>query len=74
MNTVDFHYSHLREHTPPVVPVYTPRTVSCPRCGAEFVKTRKRCEACQEIVTAEQQQKANDKLKARRAARRALAI
>lgn len=77
MSEVDFHYAHLIERKPPVVPVYTARIEKCLRCGAEFEKksaARKRCDACREIVTLQQQAKANQKLKARRAARRALTI
>jgi hypothetical protein len=45
----------------------------CRRCGAEFItrsRIRKRCDACQTVVSAEKQKKANERLKARRAARR----
>ena len=48
-------------------------TKKCRRCSAEFVtrsRIRKRCDACQLVVSAEKQKKANEKLKARRAARR----
>jgi len=50
-------------------------TKSCRRCGATFTtksRIRKRCDACQEVVAYEKQQKANARLKARRAAKRAL--
>ena len=54
-------------------PVQPRRTKQCRRCGAEFItrsRIRKRCDACQSIVSAEKQKKANERLKARRAARR----
>jgi len=44
-----------------------------PPCGAEFItrsRIRKRCDVCQTVVSAEKQKKANERLKARRAARR----
>jgi hypothetical protein len=52
-------------------------TKQCRRCGAEFVtrsRIRKRCDACQTVVSAEKQKKANERLKARRAARRMLLL
>jgi len=48
-------------------------TKQCRRCSAEFItrsRIRKRCDACQTVVSAEKQKKANERLKARRAARR----
>jgi hypothetical protein len=48
-------------------------TKKCRRCGAEFItrsRIRKRCDGCQAVVSAEKQKKANERLKARRAARR----
>jgi hypothetical protein len=48
-------------------------TKQCRRCGAPFItrsRIRKRCDACQTVVSAEKQKKANERLKARRAARR----
>jgi len=54
-------------------PLEETMTKQCRRCGAPFVtrsRIRKRCDACQTIVSAEKQKKANERLKARRAARR----
>jgi hypothetical protein len=73
MNHCDFHYSHLLPKKPGILPLEETMTKQCRRCGAEFVtrsRIRKRCDACQTIVSAEKQKKANERLKARRAARR----
>jgi hypothetical protein len=73
MNHCDFHYSHLLPKKPGILPLEETMTKQCRRCGAEFVtrsRIRKRCDACQNIVSAEKQKKANERLKARRAARR----
>jgi len=73
MNHCDFHYSHLLPKKPGILPLEETMKKQCRRCGAEFVtrsRIRKRCDACQSIVSAEKQKKANERLKARRAARR----
>ena len=73
MNHCDFHYSHLLPKKPGILPLEETMTKQCRRCGAEFItrsRIRKRCDACQTIVSAEKQKKANERLKARRAARR----
>ena len=73
MNHCDFHYSHLLPKKPGILPLEETMTKKCRRCGAEFVtrsRIRKRCDACQSVVSAEKQKKANERLKARRAARR----
>jgi hypothetical protein len=73
MTHCDFHYSHLLPKKPGILPLEETMTKQCRRCGAEFVtrsRIRKRCDACQTIVSAEKQKKANERLKARRAARR----
>ncbi len=73
MNHCDFHYSHLLPKKPGILPLEETMTKKCRRCGAEFVtrsRIRKRCDACQAVVSAEKQKKANERLKARRAARR----
>ena len=73
MNHCDFHYSHLLPKKPGILPLEETMKKQCRRCGAEFVtrsRIRKRCDACQTIVSAEKQKKANERLKARRAARR----
>jgi hypothetical protein len=73
MNHCDFHYSHLLPKKPGILPLEETMTKQCRRCGAEFVtrsRIRKRCDACQSVVSAEKQKKANERLKARRAARR----
>ena len=75
MNHCDFHYSHLLPKKPGILPLEETMTKQCRRCGAEFVtrsRIRKRCDACQTVVSAEKQKKANERLKARRAARRSL--
>jgi hypothetical protein len=69
----DFHYSHLLPKKPGILPLEETMTKQCRRCGAEFVtrsRIRKRCDTCQTVVSAEKQKKANERLKARRAARR----
>jgi len=74
MRSADFHYSHLMPRKPGVMPLDTERTKSCRRCGAEFVTrsaAKKRCDACQAIVDVNTQKKANERLRARRAAERA---
>ena len=73
MNHCDFHYSHLLPKKPGILPLEETMTKKCRRCTAEFVtrsRIRKRCDACQSVVSAEKQKKANERLKARRAARR----
>jgi len=69
----DFHYSHLLFKKPGIFPLDETLTKQCRRCGAAFVtrsRIRKRCNACQTLVSADRQKKANERLKARRAARR----
>ena len=73
MTHCDFHYSHLLPKKPGILPLEETMTKKCRRCGAEFVtrsRIRKRCDSCQTVVSAEKQKKANERLKARRAARR----
>ena len=73
MNHCDFHYSHLLPKKPGILPLEETMTKQCRRCGAPFItrsRIRKRCDACQTVVSAEKQKKANERLKARRAARR----
>jgi hypothetical protein len=73
MNHCDFHYSHLLPKKPGILPLEETMTKKCRRCGAEFTtrsRIRKRCDSCQTVVSAEKQKKANERLKARRAARR----
>ena len=73
MNHCDFHYSHLLPKKPGILPLEETMTKQCRRCGAEFItrsRIRKRCDSCQTVVSAEKQKKANERLKARRAARR----
>ncbi|HXA50843.1 MAG TPA: hypothetical protein VNV86_11085 [Candidatus Acidoferrum sp.] len=73
MNHCDFHYSHLLPKKPGILPLEETMSKKCRRCGAEFVtrsRIRKRCDSCQTVVSAEKQKKANERLKARRAARR----
>src|SRR5205085_9011135 len=73
MNHCDFHYSHLLPKKPGILPLEETMTKKCRRCAAEFTtrsRIRKRCDACQTLVSAEKQKKANERLKARRAARR----
>ena len=73
VNHCDFHYSHLLPKKPGILPLEETMTKQCRRCGAPFItrsRIRKRCDACQTIVSAEKQKKANERLKARRAARR----
>src|ERR1035438_6537934 len=69
MNHCDFHYSHLLPKKPGILPLEETMTKKCRRCAAEFVtrsRIRKRCDACQTVVSAEKQKKANERLKARR--------
>ncbi len=73
VNHCDFHYSHLLPKKPGILPLEETMMKKCRRCGAEFItrsRIRKRCDACQTVVSAEKQKKANERLKARRAARR----
>ena len=59
----------------PCTPAIETITKQCRRCSAEFVtrsRAKKRCDACQLVVAAEQQKKANERLKARRQAKQAL--
>ena len=77
MTHCDFHYSHLLPKKPGILPLEEKLTKQCRRCGAEFVtrsRIRKRCDDCQAVVSAEKQKKANERLKARRAARRMLLL
>ena len=70
----DFRYDHLvANEKPGICPKEETLTKQCRRCEAEFVthsRIRKRCDACSAIVKAEKQKKANERLKARRAAKR----
>jgi hypothetical protein len=73
MNHCDFHYSYLLPMKLGILPLTETMTKQCRRCGAEFVtrsRIRKRCEACQTVVSGEKQKKANERLRVRRAARR----
>ena len=75
MSHCEFHYSYLLPQKPGILPFDETITKACRRCGATFTtksRIRKRCDACQEVVAYEKQQKANARLKARRAAKRAL--
>jgi len=75
MSHCEFHYSYLLPQKPGILPFDETITKSCRRCGATFTtksRIRKRCDACQEVVAYEKQQKANARLKARRAAKRAM--
>lgn len=75
MSHCEFHYSYLLPQKPGILPFDETITKSCRRCGAIFTtksRIRKRCDACQEVVAYEKQQKANARLKARRAAKRAM--
>lgn len=77
MNQCDFHYSHLLPHKPGILPLDETIVKQCRRCGATFTtksRIRKRCDACQEVVSLEKQKKANARLKARRAAKRRAAL
>jgi hypothetical protein len=70
MSPCDSYYSHLLAKKAGILPLEETMTKQCRRCGAEFVtrsRIRKR-DACQTIVYAEKQKKANERLKARRAA------
>lgn len=74
MSQCYFHYSHLLPRKPGVLPLDGEVTKQCRRCGVTFTtksRIRKRCDECQAIVDAEHQAKANARLKARRAAKRA---
>ncbi|HWB98291.1 MAG TPA: hypothetical protein VG672_16375 [Bryobacteraceae bacterium] len=73
MSQCDFHYSHLLPHKPGILPLDETLSRQCRRCGAVFTtksRTRKRCDVCQALVATEKQKKANERLKARRAAKR----
>ncbi len=73
MNAADFHYSHLLPRRPAVVVATNEVTKQCRRCSADFVArspARKRCDACQSIVTAQKYVKSLAKLKAKRLARK----
>ena len=72
----DFTYSYLMPRKQPILLLDETRTKSCRRCGVTYTTTsriRKRCDACQTVVSAEKQKKANERLKLRRAARRVYA-
>ena len=72
MTPCDSYYSHLLPKKVGILPLEETMTKQCRRCGAEFgtrSRIRKRCDACQTIVHAEKKKKANERLKARRAAR-----
>jgi hypothetical protein len=74
MSQCDFHYSHLLPHKPGILPFDENITKQCRRCGATFTtksRIRKRCDGCQAVVAVDKQKKANERLKARRAATRA---
>lgn len=71
MSPCDSCCSHLLPKKAGILPLEETMTKQCRRCGAEFVtrsRIRKRCDACQTILYAEKQKKANERLKARRAA------
>jgi hypothetical protein len=75
MKQRDFTYSHLLPEKRSILLYDETLTKSCRRCGATYTtkaRTRKRCDACREVVAYEKQQRANARLKARRAASRAL--
>ena len=77
MNQCDFHYSHLLTKKPGILPLDETLTKQCRRCGATFVtksRIRKRCDPCQQIVSLLKQKQANERLKARRAAKRAMTL
>src|SRR5690242_7790592 len=72
-----FHYSHLLPRKPGILPLDAEVTKQCRRCGILFTtksRIRKRCEPCQAIADQEHQAKANARLKARRAAKRAMVL
>lgn len=72
-----FHYSHLLPRKPGILPLDSEVTKQCRRCGVIFTtksRIRKRCDTCQEIADREHQIKANARLKARRAAKRAVLL
>ena len=74
MNGCDFTYSHLLPRKQPILLYEETLTKACRRCGAIYKtksRARKRCDACQVIAACEGQQRANARLKARRAANRA---
>jgi hypothetical protein len=75
MKQRDFTYSHLLPEKRSILLYDETLTKSCRRCGAIYAtksRMRKRCDACRVIVACEMQQRANARLKARRAANRAL--
>jgi len=74
MRPCDFTYSYLLPKKQPIFLCEETLTRSCRRCGAIYTsksRARKRCDACRVIAACEQQQKANARLKARRAAKQA---
>jgi hypothetical protein len=75
MKPGDFTYSHLLPKKKPILLCEVMLTKSCRRCGAIYTtksRIKKRCDACQVIAAYERKQKANDHVKAQRAARRTL--
>jgi hypothetical protein len=77
MNQCDFHYSHLLPKKPGILPLDENLVRQCRRCGTTFTtksRIRKRCDACQQVVAVQKQKEANERLRARRAARRALEL
>lgn len=74
MKQRDFTYSHLLPTKRPILLYEETLTKCCRRCGAVYTtksRIRKHCDACRVIVACERQQRANARLKARRAAQRA---
>jgi len=66
-------YSYLLPRKPSSVPGDETLTKSCRRCGAIYTtksRIRKRCDACRVAAAEEKQQRANARLRARRAAQR----
>ena len=77
MAKYEFHYSNILPTKPGIRPEVVVETVNCRRCGVEFTreaKTRIRCNPCQAEVNAEQQKRYNERLRARRKARRDKAV
>ena len=75
MTGCDFSYSHLLPKKQPLLLLEGTLTKSCRRCGVTYTTTsrnRKRCDACRVIATREMQHRASARMKARRAAKRAL--
>lgn len=73
MDHWDLRYSYLLPMKPGILWFEETMTKQCRRCGTEFVtrsRIRKRCEACQTVVSGERQKRANERLRALRTARR----